>query len=590
MLPARVTPLIAAAVFSCACATALRADWINLTGAENAPNIAEIYIGDDSIRVVLEIYAGDVAAFEPLTKESFTALRFETAAGEPLPLVDIPVREHRLRIDRYSPYRDIAAAVPWATFTQPPADKRVLYAELVYRLDGQPDTFRILPATGANGIALANIGMVVYHKSVPVIDFRYLGGAETLHLDWDDPWYTRFENPNLSRHHQSALTSYLYVEPYEVRHELLIRPRDLAHWLDLGLAEPRTIAVSELEPMLSRIGDFLLQRNRITIDGTAVRPVLDRAEFIDIGLYGIQTVVPDKPLELNTAIVGVMLSYPTSGLPRRIELDWDLFNDKIQQVSATAIDPAGPFISYLTPQEPTLAWDNLLKHYTLPAVERVPVSGGGYRGAIAFLPLLAVALLAFVLMHNRMKRRPWIAAAALLGLVLAVAAIAGRGFLTHRLALRPLAPAEAATVIEALLKNVYHAFYLRSDEGVYDRLALTVAADLLEDVFLQQRRSFAVQSAGGAEAKVQNVELLETVYKQAASAADALVYEARWTASGTVSHWGHSHGRTNRYHALITISPAEDLWKIAGLRILDEERLMQSMDSLPLPGTGSQPR
>ena len=30
------------------------ADWINLTGAETAPNIAEIYVMDDHVKVVLE--------------------------------------------------------------------------------------------------------------------------------------------------------------------------------------------------------------------------------------------------------------------------------------------------------------------------------------------------------------------------------------------------------------------------------------------------------------------------------------------------------------------------------------------------------
>ena len=30
------------------------ADWINLTGAQSAPNIAEIYVEDDHIRLVLD--------------------------------------------------------------------------------------------------------------------------------------------------------------------------------------------------------------------------------------------------------------------------------------------------------------------------------------------------------------------------------------------------------------------------------------------------------------------------------------------------------------------------------------------------------
>ena len=48
---------------------AARADWINLTGAETAPNIAEITILDDRVRVALEIYIGDLATFEALVPD-----------------------------------------------------------------------------------------------------------------------------------------------------------------------------------------------------------------------------------------------------------------------------------------------------------------------------------------------------------------------------------------------------------------------------------------------------------------------------------------------------------------------------------------
>ena len=36
-----------------------RTDWINLTGAETAPTIAEIYVLDDHVKVVLEVYIRD---------------------------------------------------------------------------------------------------------------------------------------------------------------------------------------------------------------------------------------------------------------------------------------------------------------------------------------------------------------------------------------------------------------------------------------------------------------------------------------------------------------------------------------------------
>ena len=47
------------------------ADWINLTGAQSAQNIAEIYVEDDHIRLVLEIYVADLDKFVDLLPEDF---------------------------------------------------------------------------------------------------------------------------------------------------------------------------------------------------------------------------------------------------------------------------------------------------------------------------------------------------------------------------------------------------------------------------------------------------------------------------------------------------------------------------------------
>ena len=67
----------------------------------------------------------------------------------------------------------------------------------------------------------------------------------------------------------------------------------------------------------------------------------------------------------------------------------------------------------------------------------------------------------------------------------------------------------ANALVETLLKNVYRAFDFREEDDVYDKLALTVSGDLLADIYLQSRQSFAVQQAGGAQAKVQDVALAE---------------------------------------------------------------------------------
>jgi hypothetical protein len=46
---------------------------INLSGAQNAPNIAEILINDDHVKIELEIFANDLVDFDRLIPEEFFA-------------------------------------------------------------------------------------------------------------------------------------------------------------------------------------------------------------------------------------------------------------------------------------------------------------------------------------------------------------------------------------------------------------------------------------------------------------------------------------------------------------------------------------
>ena len=136
--------------------------------------------------------------------------------------------------------------------------------------------------------------------------------------------------------------------------------------------------------------------------------------------------------------------------------------------------------------------------------------------------------------------------------------------------------------MNTLLKNVYRAFDFREEEDVYDKLALSVSGDLLTDIYLQNRRSMAIQQAGGAQAKIKEVAV------EAASAAridgDGLTYalDARWTALGSVGHWGHVHQRKNRYEAVVTVAARDGAWKIVGLELRDEQRID--------PGAGQPPQ
>jgi hypothetical protein len=191
-----------------------QADWINLTGAETAPNIAEIYVLDDRVHVKLEVYIGDLDKFDDLVPDEWLrdtsgrdavedrlerfsreGLQFVTGAGEQL-IAEVVTIEPRLRVNRQSPFAGMINPITRARVPEAPSDKRVLYVELDYPFEKRPNTLRMIPPLDPNSdIAAATIGFIAYHKAVPIIDFRYLGAASHLTLDWEDPWYSKFDNP-----------------------------------------------------------------------------------------------------------------------------------------------------------------------------------------------------------------------------------------------------------------------------------------------------------------------------------------------------------------------------------------------------------
>ena len=579
--------------------TPVHADWINLSGAETAPNIAEIYVLDDHVKVKLEVYVGDLSSFEELIPDDWiedkeikrpalaeriehfasNTLKFIADDGTMLPAQLILV-EPRMRVDRKSPFAGMINPYTRQRVPEAPADKRVLYAEIIYPFEGKPGHITMVPPLDDEGRAEVTLGFIAYHKSVPVIDFRYLGAPAKLELDWSDPWYSKFDNPNLKRHHKSAMMTFLYVEPHEVRHEVLIRVRDLEQWMDLGLRGEEYIEIDELDTLRQRIESFLLSKNIVKVDGQALKPIMDRSNYITVGISGIQILEQPQRLEISTAIVGVIIAYLTEGMPQQVSVDWELFTDQVQQVPATATDPAGPLPTFLTPDDNVHTWTNFLKNYTPPTVAQVALKDTVNKlsipvGSVSGLLVIFMALwwLWYRRKHQQSFQLPLLTV--IVGLLIAVVAFPYARFSVNRptALISGLSNDESELIMHSLLKNVYRSFDFRDESDVYDRLALSVQGDLLEEIYLQNRKSFAVKKAGGAQARVKAVEILEARAEPSSTEGKGFDVKATWTAQGSVGHWGHVHTRKNYYDALVNVQVVDGHWKITGLELLEEKRL-----------------
>ena len=283
---------------------------------------------------------------------------------------------------------------------------------------------------------------------------------------------------------------------------------------------------------------------------------------------------------LSAAIVGDIIRYITDGMPQQVEVDWELFTDQIRRVPATATDPAGPLMGYLEPDANMHTWTNFLKNYRMPTVQQIDVKQtlGELRIPLLSLALLVCVLIMVIWAVMRSRRKQPLSLPLVLGTLLLAAAAAAYplapvSFSRPAMIAGELDDERAAALLQGLLKNVYRAFDFRNEEDVYDKLALSVSGDLLTDIYLQHRKSMAVQQAGGAQAKIKEVEVEQASAERITG--DGLSYDlhGQWTALGTVGHWGHLHQRKNRYEAVIRVTAEDGHWKIVGLDLRDEQRI-----------------
>jgi hypothetical protein len=561
------------------------ADYINLTGAELSSTIAEVYVEDDKVLLVLEIGERDKKAFRDLIsdtdespgkKASDQRKRFfqeglvVVADGKPL-VGEVKLVEVRERVERPSMYNSPPGG-------QKPS-KYVTYVEIEYPLTNKPETLVINPPLDEKGYTNASIGFIIYHKSIPVIDFRFLAPGAELKLNWEDPWYSKFDNPNLKRHHSSSLMSFLYIEPFEVRHEILVRLKDMENWLDMGFKNTDMLGPEQKKIIETELSEFFLEHNIVEIDGKIVKPIIDRVQFVTPNLTGIQVIEKSEEVEYLSAIVGIILAYPVAGMPQKVTVDWDMFSDKIQRIPSNMIDPAGPFPYYLSPDDNVLTWNNYLKNFSMPEIAelnvqdtlaniKIPVGT-----AISFIFFIAIAWQIWIRNNKGEKSKlPYF--------LLVIALVAGIGLypffrisVTNHLPTAMVINKDQSTfILQNLLKNVYRSFDFKNEEDIYDKLALSLDGDLLSDLYLQTRKSMEIENQGGARARVEGVEIKEVASESLPNGL-GLKFQSTWNVSGSVEHWGHKHNRVNQYEAEITVKPVDGSWKITNIDLIEEKRV-----------------
>ena len=531
----------------------LYADWMNLTGAETSENIVEIYVLDDHVKVKLEVYVGDLEKFEELLPDDWLEgsagkrpsleqrmhvfaskrLQFVTEKGVKLP-AKLELVEPRQRVDRVSAYAGMINPMTRQRIREAPADKRVLYAEIVYPFPAKdsnrdtvikPEQLQIIPPLDENGIVTADIGFVAYHRAVPIIDFRFLGQPAKLNLNWQDPWYTKFENKNLTRHHKYPLMLYLYVEPRQVRQELLLRVSDITEMTGFDADDSQLGTEDKFQQLQTYLHNYYSSKGSLDIDGKSFMPDSVRVEYLTISLKGLKVINNTSAVDESSLLVGVSQQFLIEKLPQKIETRWQYFNQRVDRIPVIVTDPAGPFMSLIDKDYADYGWQNYLKTYTDPVIKPVDVKTG-WRIDLPYF---------------------------------------GEKKILDRLP----EPDQAITIIDGLFENVRVAFIEKEPASFSRVLGVTVSDGQTELIKDELAKLFAPEVTGGTVGAVDAFEDLQVTGIQ--ELRDRHGFSATVSGAATISgrHWGHTDRRNLKFQVLLDIAGDDDQWRLADLTVID---------------------
>ena len=477
------------------------ADAFVVVRAMKATTIMETFLEESSLRVEFEMGLEDAPAFVNLLPDEiydrlelppataserlhrfFTQDLVIAADGEAL-LGRLVSAEPRPRV-----VRDEISGEPLPVAEEDV--EPVIFFVLEYALDRRPETIAFkVPDIESPG-ATANIGFVFYHLGVAVNDFRYLMSGAIVDLDWDDPWHSRFRTRGLRRAYDSPTNVFLYIEPYEVRVEIIMRPFDAQLWVDLGLEGRETITPELYGSVQGRIADFLAEHLTLTIDGEPAEPVLERINFLRRTLRASTVIDPPEELSVFTAQLGAIFIVPRDGLPEEAEVTWDLFGPKTASVPGAATDEAGAMPFTLTPDDNVLRWQNFLRNPTIPRMLGVEAPPPSYARLLSVAGWIGIGVfVALTLWTGLGVVRTRSLAFAPAALAIAFALVGGVSLYGSRAA--EMDDARSGEIVGGLLHNVYRSFDYRQESVIYDALARSVAGDLLTQAYLCGRSSTA---------------------------------------------------------------------------------------------------
>lgn len=526
-----------------------------------ATTIALLTIQEKQAQLRLEIGAADRPYFEHLLRDGvqrsptpqqqdFFERRLILTAGDEVLMGRVTLVEPRRRVKR-----DAITGEALPPSVSSPSEP-VTYAEVVYDLSERITELLIRQLPNGDGIN-PTIGLVVFHKAIPINDFDFLKWPVSCKLNWSDPWKSAFKGQRFRRYYNSPIWATLSVEPRGIRLEVVARPELARSW-------SQAAASASLQEQAHLASVTLLRQLQIIADDKPLSLTAEPPQRLQqtIGKIG-PTTAEDIPPEAAFILMSYSGSLPQR--PREVELKWTHFTELVTAIPLWV--NTSQAANMLSPQKPTYTWRDRSdpEDANLPQRQEVSVNSTSHLAGIVALGLLMLAALVGLPWLSLLPR--WGRLCLMTLAAVSICVICWVGWPNPRDSVPLLSQERAPRVVHRLLSDAVRAFDCRDEEEVYDTLAESVSGELLREAYLSIRRMLDTPSIQG-RARVREV-VVESA--EAKPLHDGL-YQVRatWTMEVALTHWGHSHLRTSRYEGELVLKPSASRWKLDKITVLDE--------------------
>jgi hypothetical protein len=134
---------------------------------------------------------------------------------------------------------------------------------------------------------------------------------------------------------------------------------------------------------------------------------------------------------------------------------------------------------------------------------------------------------------------------------------------------------EVKLILQQVLSNTYHAFNLKDEDELYQKLSTSVTGDLVANIYLDSRRRLTAGVRKGGEVTVRDVSVLSVGdLIEGTNPAEGFTYASKWAVIARVKHLQHIHHRKNIYSGQLKIKVEDNLWKIVYIDLQSEDRMI----------------